>query len=264
MKKGKLVFGFSVVQNGQKTATVNAEPRLIANSTSGKFTITAPVSKALNVAPGDYVMFLNTIAETEEAIATRNEVIVEWANENGIDLDTLEGREAALKEFVVWGIAKGYPLYNAKGEPIMAKERYSNADKEKFLAENAEAMLPEMREMLIERVGNADASDDELLAALTIDDIEVPTFHACSGSKTSTSSSTATGVGCQLGFTDTSIWTTLKADMEDKGKQNRVFTVDTKEPYVVQLKDGFNTIDVTVYPIEFEADEDIIVREKKA
>lgn len=264
MKKGKLAFGFSVVMNGQKSATVNADPVLIANSTSGKFTITAPVSKALNVAPGDNVMFLNNIAEVEEAIATKNPAIVEWAEEANIDLDTNEGREAALKEFTAWGIAKGYPLYNAKGEPVMAKERYSNADKEKFLAENAAAMLPEMREMLIERVGNADATDDELLAALTIDDIEVPTYHACRGSKTSSSSATASGVGCQLGFTDTSIWTSLKEGMEDVAKQNRIFTVDVKNPEVVQLKDGYKTIDVTVYPIEFDKDEDIIVREKKA
>ena len=45
---GKLNFGVQAVQAGQKSSTVNAEPQLIANSTPGKFVVTAPVSKALN------------------------------------------------------------------------------------------------------------------------------------------------------------------------------------------------------------------------
>ena len=58
---GKMNFGFTAVQAGQKSSTVNAEPRLIANSTPGKFMITSPVSKALGVAVGENIQFLNNI-----------------------------------------------------------------------------------------------------------------------------------------------------------------------------------------------------------
>ena len=264
MKSGKLIFGLSAVQSGQKSATVNAEPRLIANSTAGKFTITAPVSKALQIAPGDNVAFANNIAEVEEAIAVRHEAITNWAAENGIDLDTVDGREAALKEFTLWVIYKGIETFDSKNNPVMASERYTQAEKQKFIEENAAAMLDGMREMLVERVGDANASDEELLAAISIDDVVVPTYQVCTGSKASASSSSATGIGNQLGFTDTSIWNTLKSDMgENKTKQNRIFDVMIKEPITTKINNGYEPVEVVAYPIEFNKDEAVIVREKK-
>ena len=81
MKLGtKLSFGVTAVQAGQKSSTVNATPQLIANSTAGKFVITSAVSKALNIAVGENVMFLNNIAGVEMAIQNRVDAVVEYAN----------------------------------------------------------------------------------------------------------------------------------------------------------------------------------------
>lgn len=260
---GTIKFGFSGVQSGQKSATVNAEPRLIANSTSGKFSITSPVSKALNLSVGDNIMFLNNKPQLEEAIATRNADLVAFAEERGIDLNTREGHDAVIAEFETWAIVKGIAEFDRKGNPVMVSERYTKADKEAFIKENAQDILDANRETLIARVGNPDASDEELIAAITVDDIESPKVQSYTGSKTSTSGN-ATGVGCQLNFTDTSIWNTLKADLGDaKDKKNRIYEVLLDDMFTTTLNDGFKEVEAVGFMLKFLADEDPIVREKK-
>ena len=265
MKLGnKVQFGFTAVQAGQKSSTVNAEPRLIVNSTTGKFVITAPVSKAMNIAVGENIMFLNNIANVEAAIQQRVEDVVAWANENGLDLNTREGQDAALKEFTVWAIAKGVLQYDSKGNPVMASVRYTEEDKKKFIAENAAALVAENRAALIERNGGEDADDETLASLISVDDIESPKYHAATGSKTATTGA-ATGVGCQLNFTDTAIWNALKADLgENKEKKNRIYAVNFEESFVTQVPNGKENVEVTAYPIEFLNDEDPIVRVAKA
>lgn len=260
----KLSFGnLSAVQSGQKSATLNAEPTLVANSTPGKFVITAPVSKALNIAVGENVMFLNNISDVENLINQRVEDIVNWANENGIDLDTREGQDATLKEFTFWAIAKGVPQYKSNGEPVMGTVRYTEEDKKNYIKANAADILANNRDVLIERNGGVDADDDTLIALISVDDIESPKFHSCTGSKTATSGS-ATGVGCQLNFTDTAIWNALKTDLgESKDKKNRVFSVLLDTPIDAVVDNGKEKVKVTAYPLEFVSDEDPIVREKK-
>ena len=263
MKFGnKMSFGFNAVQAGQKSSTVNAEPRLIVASTLGKMTVTAPVSKALKIAVGENIMFFNNVAQVEEAIAKQAPQILEWAEANGVDINSREGQETALKEFTVWAIAKGVPKFDSKNNPILAKERYTKADKEKFIADHAQELVDANRDALIERVGNPDATDEELLAAITVDDVEAPTFHDHSGSKTATSG-TSTGIGCQLNFTDTSVWNSLKADLGDlKEKKNRVFDVLLNEMFETEFNDGYKTVTVDAIPLEFISDEDPIIRNK--
>lgn len=265
MKLGnKVQFGFTAVQAGQKSTTVNAEPRLIANSTSGKFVITAPVSKALQLAVGENIMFLNNIANVENAIAQRVDDIVNWATENGIDLESREGQDAALAAFTVWAIAKGVPQYDSKGNPIMANERYTKEEKQKYIEVHGAEILAENRDVLIERNGGEDADDDTLIALISVDDIESPKYHSCTGSKTATTAS-ATGVGCQLNFTDTAIWNSLKADLGDaKEKKNRIYNVLLDEAFTAEVPNGKENVEVTAFPLEFLQDEDPIVREKKA
>ena len=263
MKLGsKISFGFNAVQAGQKSATVNAQPQLIVSPTSGKFTITAPVSKKLQIAVGENIMFLNNISSVEQAIVQRDEALVNWAAENGVDLDSREGQDAVLKEFTVWAIAKGVLLYDAKGNPVMASERYSKADKEAFIKRNAANFLDSMRDALIERVGNPDASDEELIAAITVDDVESPKYHALSGSKTSTSS-TATGIGLQLSFTDTAIWNSMKADLgNDKENYTRYYKVLLDDAFETEVNNGYQNETIFAYPVEFGEDVEL-VREKK-
>lgn len=269
-KLNKLSFGFSAMQSGQKSATVNAEPRLIVSSTVGKFTVTSPVTKVLGVAPGENIMFLNNIGNIENAINERVEDLVAWADENGIDINTTEGRDAIIKEFTLWAIAKGVPMFDGKGNPVMASERYTKEDKQKYINENAAAILEANRDALVERVGNPDATDDELINAITVDDIESPKFHANTGSKTMTTSN-ATGVGCQLSFTDTNFWTALKADLKDeKDKKNRVYGVVLKEdaelglaPYSTEISNGKDMVKIMAYPIYYIEDTDPITRGEK-
>lgn len=269
---GKINFGFTAVQAGQKSNTVNAEPRLVANSTPGKFVISSPVSKALGIAVGENVMFLNNISEVEAAIVSRHEAIVSWANENGIDLDTREGQDAALAHFTTWAIAKGVLQYNAKGEPVMASTRYTKEEKVDALMSNDDARI-QMGELL----DNPEFTAEELLDILKSeakDDftktikkafdecVQSPEYHAATGSKTATTGS-ATGVGCQLNFTDTAIWNMLKAGLEDKNSKNRNFSVDLEDVFETEVHDGQKTVKIKAYPISFIDDTDPIVREKK-
>ena len=263
MKLGnKISFGVQAVQAGQKSSTVNAAPQLIANSTSGKFVITSPVSKALNIAVGENVMFLNNIAGVEAAIQQRVDDVVNYATENGIDINTREGEEQLLAVFTQWYIAKGVKQYDSKGNPVMASERYTKEDKAKYLAEHAMEIVDANRDALIAEFG--EMSDEELAEKLTVDMVEAPKFHACSGSKTATTAS-ATGVGCQLNFTDTAIWGALKADLGDAAtKKNRVYSVKLDEAEEVEFNNGKENVKVTIFPIEFVEDNDPIVREKKS
>ena len=263
MKLGnKISFGGQAVQAGQKSSTVNAAPQLIANSTSGKFVITSPVSKALNVAVGENVMFLNNIQGVEAAIQARVEDVVNYAAEKGIDINTREGEEQLLAAFTQWFIAKGVKQYDSKGNPIMASERYTKDDKAKYLDEHKMEIVDDNRDALVAQFG--EMSDEELAEKLTIDMVEAPKFHACSGSKTATTAS-ATGVGCQLNFTDTAIWGALKADLGDLAtKKNRIYNVLLDEVQKVDFNNGKENVTIDIYPIEFVEDTDPIVRATKA
>ena len=263
MKLGnKISFGVQPLQAGQKSSPVNAAPQLIANSTSGKFVITSPVSKALNIAVGEKVMFLNNIQGVEAAIQARVEDVVNYAAEKGIDINTREGEEQLLAAFTQWFIAKGVKQYDAKGNPIMASERYTKDDKAKYLDEHKMEIVDANRDALVAQFG--EMSDEELAEKLTIDMVEAPKFHDCSGSKTATTAS-ATGVGCQLNFTDTAIWGALKADLGDLAtKKNRIYNVLLDEVQKVDFNNGKENVTIDIYPIEFVEDTDPIVRATKA
>ena len=277
---GKMNFGFTAVQAGQKSTTINAEPRLIANSTSGKFMITSPVSKALGVAVGESIQFFNNISEVEAAIVARHEVIVDWANENGIDLDTREGQNAALKHFSVWAIAKGVLKYTSKGEPLMGNVRYTKEEKIAAVIANVDNFLgdEEIRASIAKAMQNDEFTSEELLEVLGTEEdneftaavkeaaiacVQSPQYHMCTGAKTATTG-TATGVGCQLNFTDTAIWNALKADLkEDMDKKNRNFNVLLDDAFETESHNGYKAVKVTAYPIEFVDDTDPIRRGEK-
>lgn len=260
MNLGKKVSfgGFSTIAAGQKT-NGNNEPQLIANSTKGKFTITAPVSKAMGVAVGEYIQFVNNASRLEEMILEGNDELKNVAAELGVDISTREGQLAVVEACTVWGITKGQPMLDKAGNPIMVSARLTEDEKRAYIVANAEAILAENRDALIERVGNPEASDEELIAAVELDEIEYPKVPGFFGAKTA-STSNATGVGLQLGFTDTNIWGALKSDLgEEATKKNRIFKVvlDAAGKFDVDGKE------IVVYPIEFQEDADPIVREKK-
>ena len=264
MKTFGMKFGLKSVQAGQKSATINAEPRLIANSTTGKFSITAPVSKAMNIAVGENVMFFNNLAEVEAELANPSQDTLDWAAENNLDLNTREGQNAFMKAATVWAIAKGVPMYDSKGNAVMAKERYTKEDKQKYLDANIDEIFAANRDALVELNGG-DADDDTLKALITVDMVEVPEYHASTGSKTATTGA-ATGIGCQLNFTDTAIWNQMKKDIpaDDRNGVNRVFKVDLDNPVEAIADDGTREgAKVMAYQVEFLSDEKPMVRGEK-
>lgn len=254
----KVSFGFSAVVAGQKTSG-NNEPQLIANSTKGKFTVTSPVTRAMGIAVGEYIQFVNNIDQIERAIQEGNDDIKAIAEELGVDLTTREGQIAVVEACTQWAIVKGQAMLDKVGNPIMVSARLTEKDKRAYIAAHAAEALAAMRDVLVERVGNPEASDEELLAAIELDEIEYPKVPGFTGSKTA-STSNATGVGLQLGFTDSNVWGALKKDLgDDAEKKNRI--------YKVLLEDAVKTTvdgkELTIYPIEFEKDEDPIVRVNK-
>lgn len=254
----KLGFGFSAVVGGQKSSVVNATPTFIANSTQGKFSINGQVSKALNIASGENIQFINNIAQVEAAIAENDPTIVAWAEQAGVDLTTQEGVDAAMAAFTQWLIAKGHELKTRTGANVMAAVRMSKEEKEKWANEHISEILEANREKLIERVGNPDATDEELVKALTVEDIQFPTVKAYAGSKTANSGS-ATGVGLNLTFTDSAVWHALKSRTSER--MNDIYDVVTRttviddveySPMKISVNDGFDTIEIDAYPIVFK------------
>lgn len=251
MKVGKLTFGVTSVANGVKSSVANAEPALIANSTNGKFTITAPVSKALNIGVGDYVQFFNNHSNILAAIAEENEVVIKFAEDNGIDLSTEEGKDMVVSTFGSWFISKGIQLFDSKGKELKTTKRLSKEEKAEYIAEHTQEVVDSMRDALVERCGDDTLSDEELAKYISIDDISFEE-NKFSGSKTMTTAN-AVGVGCQLSFTDSMVWATLKHDLVDKNEVNRVFKVDIEQIDVVEVSNGKEIVKVKVLPIaEYE------------
>lgn len=280
MKTAKLSFGFSAVNAGQKSATVNAEPTLTVNSTEGKFSVTAPVSSTLGVSVGENIQFINNIDEVRNAIQAQNPIIVGWAESNGIDLNTPEGVDEAVAAFSQWAIAKGHSILTKTGEPVLTLVRLTKDEKNAYANEHAEEIIDKNKEALVAaatEAGETDTEDPEVLAKYVTEKmIDFPKVAALAGSKTSTTGS-ATGVGCPLSFTDSAVWHALKKDLGDNAtKKNRVFDVITKKtvigegddaeeyaPFEVAVNDGQKVIKVTAYPIVFKADLDPITRNVK-
>lgn len=271
MKKGNLSFGFGAVLSGQKTNVVDATPQLIANSTKGKFTITAPVSKYLGIAVGEHVMFVNNIAAIEAALQEGGEQVQALASEQGIDITTADGQKAFIENNAVWAIAKGVKLYNSNGTEKQASVRLTVEDKKAYIEKHGAEIATQNEKALVARLANVAVEDvtedmmnqysvEDLVAAITPDDIN-PTTQAQSGSKTA-SSSNATGVGLQLGFTDNNIWNQLKSniDEEERIKLNRKFDVKLEDAFTTVFNNGYEDVEIKCVPVEFVSDEAPVVR----
>ncbi len=264
MKTNSIKFGASVVVSGQKSAVVNAKPELIALTTKGGFMITSPVSKRLGIAPGENIMFVNTIASVEQAIATNHPDVVAYAQENGIDMESYEGHKQLVSDLATWYIAKAYAKKDKNGEPLSAVVRVSSKEKAAYLAEHIDEFVAENREELIAAHKlDATASDEDIKKVVTVDDVASPTTVAYEGAKTAASSS-ATGVGLKLTFSDSSTWDTLKdgIDEDSRLKVKRVFKVCLDDAEVIEVPNGNSTEKVTIYPIEFVSDEEISSKTK--
>lgn len=171
-------------------------------------------------------------------------------------------------------------MLDKTGAPIMVPVRLSKEEKNTFANEHAEEILNANHDALVEaatKAGETDTENPEVLAKYVTEKmIDFPKTESYAGSKTSTTGS-ATGVGCPLSFTDSAVWHGMKADLgDDAAKKNRVYDVILKkttigegddaedyEPFNVEVNDGQKVISVTAYPLVFKADLNPIVRSKK-
>ena len=102
-KKG-LSFGMGIVNAGQRA--VSEEPELVVVSTPGSFRMTAQVSKALGIAHGEYVMFINNCANIDNAIINKVPEVVAFCEEQGLDIESPEAAMAVHAEFDIWALAE--------------------------------------------------------------------------------------------------------------------------------------------------------------
>lgn len=250
-------FGFSAVNAGQRNVSV--EPQMIAVSTEGNFRITPVVSRVLGLAHGDYVMFLNNVDNIEAAISAKDETIVAFCAENGLELGTPEAAIAIHKEFDMWAIAKGIVEYDTKGNIKTTTERLTKNDRLKFVSQHFDEMLSAAMEQ----------ADDETKDALTRDGVSKEeqsdilcgfvtprTVKKYKGSKVANPAG-LTGVGTSLTFTDANVWKQLKADMgSDATKFNRVFDVDVENLQDAVISNGFEEVTVKALVLGDYADKE--------
>lgn len=252
----KLSFGFSAVNTGQRA--VKDEPQLVVGSTPGSFRITKIVSRILGIAHGDYIMFINNLPEVDRAIAEKNEDFVAFCEENGLDISSVEARNAIHKEFGAWAIAKGIQEFDAKGNPRMAKERLTKADRMKFVEAQFDEMLAgakasENKEVVaaVTREGVTEAELKDFLCQF-VEGADIPKFK---GSKTANPASLS-GAGVSLTFTDSAIWTELKADLGDTASEvNRVYDLDPEAITTVEINNGHEIVKVPALILEDYKDE---------
>lgn len=246
----KSAFGFSAVNAGQRNVAV--EPQLVATSTLGQFRLTAPITRLLGIAPGDYVMFINNTIDIDNALKAQTPEVVAFAKEQGLELGSAELAIAMHKEYDVWGIAKGIALYNSKGIALSVKERLTYKDKVALVEADFDAMLEgyisaaqaDGNEDAVTAITREDITREEQVEIIAngIEGRELPKFQ---GSKTANPSG-LTGVGLPVTFTDTNVWNQLKADMEDKEVLNRTFDINTDEVETVVMNNGHEDVKVSV------------------
>lgn len=248
LANGGMKFGFSAVNAGQRAATY--EPQLIVSSTEGNFRMTAPVSKLLDIQHGEYAMFLSNVDTLDRAIALKDEDLVAYCEENGIDIDSPEARIAIHKEFDMWAIAKGVQEFDSKGNIKTVSERLTKKDKIKFIEATFEERLaaaldeengaPAETKDALSRDGITKEEQMEILADF-VKPKELPKFR---GSKTANPAGLM-GSGVTLNFTDSNVWKQLKVGMgESATKLNRIFDLDVENIQEVVMSDGCK--DVTI------------------
>jgi hypothetical protein len=251
MKSGNskgLSFGFSSVIAGQRAAGT-VTPQVIAVSTPGSFRLTAPVSSVLGLQHGDYLMFLSNVKEIDDAIRDKHPDIVAFTEEAGLAIDSPEAYVALHKEFDKWGVSKGIIEYDPKGNKREVTERLSRTDRVRFVSQNFETMLEsalsegdeELREALT-KDGITKDEQIEILAPF----VTPKTVTKYRGSKLANMSGHS-GTGVALCFTDSNVWSQLKADLkEDASKLGRHYELDLDNIQTVTISNGYEPIDVKV------------------
>lgn len=243
----KGLFSFSTVAPGQRN--VKTSPELVAVTTRGGITVSAEISKALDLKAGDYLGFINNVDAVDRAVLAKEAVYVDWANEHGLDVDDPATGRAFHAENDSWGIIKGYPTYTKNGEPEMVSVR---VDRKAAVAASYNDILDEAKKHtdnaeLQAALAAAEGDDDatsEVLVKFFAELVEIPTEQNYFGSKLASPSgmSGATKLSCA----DANVWAQLKAGLTEAEakKISRTFSIDLANMDTLTVNDGSKDIEV--------------------
>ena len=263
-KKG-LSFGMGIVNAGQRA--VSEEPELVVVSTPGSFRMTAQVSKALNIAHGEYVMFINNCANIDNAIINKVPEVVAFCEEQGLDIESPEAAMAVHAEFDIWALAKGITELDKNGNPCTTRVRMTKNDKIKYVntyfQETLEGALSSSNEELKAALGREGITEDEQ-KELLVSCIQGDEVVKVKGSKCANTAALS-GIGVTLNFTDSNVWKQLKSNMTDEEatSKNRVYTVDINNLQEAVVNNGHKDIVVKIAMLTEYKDEEPIRIGKK-
>lgn len=258
-------FGLAVVNAGQRQ--VNDKAELVVNSTKGGFTLSGAGSSLLGVAHGDYIQFLSDYDNIATEIKKgTNETLKKFCEEHDLVLGSEEATIAIHKEFGHFAIMKGFQVLDKVGNPVMVSERLTMEDRKAYakthLAEMLEATKGSDNEELKEALGREGITEEEQIEILAqYVTLETEKY---SGSKCA-SSSKATGAGVPLKFSDGNVWSQMKRDLaeDERTTINRRFSIDVVHAMDIKVFNGYEDINVTIYPLIFVADETPMQRGNK-
>lgn len=243
---GKLSFSMNSVATSKRNAS--AEPELFVNPTTGSFRVSGAVTKALGIAHGNYIMFINNLDAIDMAIAQQDENLVAWCDEKGLDITSPEAAAEIHKAFDMWGIAKGIQEFDAKGNEVKVNERITKEERITYVKDNFEtiyeqAMQSPDEEFKASLTANGITKDQqiELLAKGVTGNL----VNKYRGAKCA-NSSTFTGIGNTLNFSDSGAWAQLKENLtaEEKTTCNLIFSVNIKELQSAVIFDGYKEVNV--------------------
>lgn len=258
-------IGISPVASGQRTSALEVEPQLIVKAGRGSFGLTATASKSMGVAVGENIQFHNNIDGIIQLINSKDEDFALYCEQNGYDLSTEAGKEAVIEEMTTWYLGKGFQQFDRKGNALKVSERVSKAEKIEYIETNQMQLVENYREALIERAtadgkDGEELSDEELAAYIQLDDIESGEREQYSGSLTANSAKRI-GTGCPLNFTDTHIWGQLRKGAT--AQQNTIYDIDVNGAEKAMVSNGYEEIEITIYPISFKEMGNVISRNFK-
>lgn len=248
-------LGLSFVNAGQRQ--VNDKAELVVNSTKGGFTLSGAATALLGVAHGEYVQFVSNVDKLAREIKTSAKAFVDFCAQHGLTPGSNEATDAYMKT-AIFCIAKGTQMLDKVGNPVMTSERLSAEDKKAYAKANLDEMLKSAlasgKEELVEalsRDGITEEEKIEILAQYVSIETEKYTGSKCA------SSSKATGAGVPLKFSDGNVWGQMKRDIAEDARTtiNRVYSLDVAHAITMQQDNGYEAVDVTVYPLVFEGDE---------
>lgn len=261
---GKMAFGMGIVTVAKRGA--NDEPELIINPTVGGFRVTGPVTRALGIKDGEYIMFVSSVDAIDFAIAQKDEQLVAWCEENGINMSTPEGIAAIHKEFDVWGIAKGIQEFDAKGNPVKTRERITAADRKAYVETNFDALYEhavtegteDFKAALTVEGITKDQQIELLMGTVQGDEIDKYRGAKCANSNN------LKGIGNTLTFSDAGSWAALKAGADKPKETNRIYSVNVKDLQTTVVNNGYKDVEITFALLEDYRDEAVARRASKA